>query len=557
MKMPIFRSTAAATITVVSVLATCAAAGETVTAEPDALLDYIEATGSQYIDTGVNAETGLKASIDFAWADRDLSGLDWSLLDASTDSNNANKRSRFFMCHLYDKDGTARPFFAYGLKQRRNPAGSVPFVGGQRCEIITDMSSTNSFELTQNGVNTFDAADRETFATNGLVNLHLNLFVFAANNGGRPSWYGQGKLYELKIFMKNATTDEFDLLRHYIPCTKDNRAGLYDKVNGTISFSASSTNFIAGSVTNAVPQPIEVTLFDEHPEWGYKVEGLGAGHDEMALVFTNQNVSSMAWTVPADLTDVQFLVVGGGGTISGYLGGTGGTGAGSGNTIPGDYGNGQDALANQGGGGGGGGRYGNGGKGGSGIVVLRFRVPDVATGYNDPQGNEIQDYGVVDWLSNNGFTQADINALGHDSAATDRLYECWLLNLNFKVQDAGATLCFTDITVSNRVSMTVQLVRKAPLAGRINGTILIYGANDLAAGFDRDPIPDESVEYFTGDPTFNRVTASNDTVTQTAVATMNSSVTAKFFKAEIGIFTPYEPEEPWEPEPEPEPDPEE
>ena len=37
------------------------ARGETVTAEPDALLEYIEATGSQYIDTGVNAETGLKA----------------------------------------------------------------------------------------------------------------------------------------------------------------------------------------------------------------------------------------------------------------------------------------------------------------------------------------------------------------------------------------------------------------------------------------------------------------------------------------------------------------
>jgi len=39
---------------------------ETVTAEPDAFLDYIEATGTQYIDTGVNAETGLKARIDFA-----------------------------------------------------------------------------------------------------------------------------------------------------------------------------------------------------------------------------------------------------------------------------------------------------------------------------------------------------------------------------------------------------------------------------------------------------------------------------------------------------------
>ena len=177
-------------------------------------------------------------------------------------------------------------------------------------------------------------------------------------------------------------------------------------------------------------------------------------------------------------------------------------------------------------------------------------------GFKDPEGRIIVDFAVIDWLSENGFTQADIDALGHDAAATDRLYECWLLNLNFKVQDAGATLCFTDITVSNRVSMTVQLVRKAPLAGWINGYLYLYGANDLAAGFDRDPIPDESVEYFTGDPSFNLVTASNDTVTQTAVATLNSSVTAKFFKAEIGIFTPYEPEDPWEPEPE-DPEPEE
>ena len=163
-------------------------------------------------------------------------------------------------------------------------------------------------------------------------------------------------------------------------------------------------------------------------------------------------------------------------------------------------------------------------------------------GFKDPEGRIIVDFAVIDWLSENGFTQADIDGLGSDSAATDRLYECWLLNLNFKVQDAGATLCFTDITVSNRVSMTVQLVRKAPLAGCINGYLYIYGANDLAAGFDRDPIPDESVEYFTGDPSFNLVTASNDTVTQTAVATLNSSVTAKFFKAEIGIESHYEPE---------------
>ena len=94
-------------------------------------------------------------------------------------------------------------------------------------------------------------------------------------------------------------------------------------------------------VYNGVEQtgvPAEVTLFDEHPEWGYKVEGLGAAHDETALVFTNQNAASMAWTVPADLADVQFLVVGGGGGggadynpgsgSAPFLGGGGGGGGG-------------------------------------------------------------------------------------------------------------------------------------------------------------------------------------------------------------------------------------
>ena len=223
------------------------ARGETVTAEPDAFLEYIEATGSEYIDTDVNAETGLKAYVDFAWAD--FSGNpDWSLLDACIDATVSDKRNRFLMCHMFN----GKPFFAYGLKQRKNPAFSVPFVGGQRCEIITDMTDPNSLELYQDGVKTFSEEDLETFKTNGVVNLNLNLFVFATNLSGRPDWYGLGKLYEMKIWKKNAESGELDLVRHYLPCKKDGRAGLYDTVNGTISFSLGSADFIAGSVTNTV-----------------------------------------------------------------------------------------------------------------------------------------------------------------------------------------------------------------------------------------------------------------------------------------------------------------
>ena len=233
---------------------TVSARGEQTTAEPDALLDYIEATGSQYIDTGVNAETGLKAIIDFAWADEDLSNRDWSLLDACTPAISNDNRSRFFMCHMFN----GKPFFAYGLKQRKNPAGAVPFVRGERCTIVTDMSSTNDLELTQNGVDTFDATDRETFATNGNVNLHLNLFVFATNYGGAPSWYGKGKLYELKIFKKNAESGEFDLLRHYIPCIKDAR--FPSPSEATVSSPARSRTPEPTSPRTTAPSPLPTML---------------------------------------------------------------------------------------------------------------------------------------------------------------------------------------------------------------------------------------------------------------------------------------------------------
>ena len=219
--------------------------GETVTAEPDAFLDYIEANGSQYINTGVNAETGLKARIDLEIGS--YSGnADWGFLDAATVASASDNRKRIFLCHLY----SYKPFFGYGLKQRGNPSGTFRLDGGNRYEIVSDMTDTNSLELVQNGKKTFSADDRTKYSTNGVVNLNLPLFIFATNYGGKPDWYGQGKLYELKIWKKNATTGELDLIRHYLPCIKDGRAGLYDKVNGTISFSYGNKQspFVAGPV---------------------------------------------------------------------------------------------------------------------------------------------------------------------------------------------------------------------------------------------------------------------------------------------------------------------
>lgn len=45
----------------------------------------------------------------------------------------------------------------------------------------------------------------------------------------------------------------------YLPCKKGRRAGLYDKVLGTISFSYSDENFIAGP--ELVTEPSDVGAF--------------------------------------------------------------------------------------------------------------------------------------------------------------------------------------------------------------------------------------------------------------------------------------------------------
>jgi hypothetical protein len=69
-------------------------------------------------------------------------------------------------------------------------------------------------------------------------------------------------------------------------------------------------------------------------EWGYVKTDLGDLHNEVAVVFTNHVDKAMSWTVPADIENVQFLVVGGGGggggAVNSTKGGAGGAGGGGG-----------------------------------------------------------------------------------------------------------------------------------------------------------------------------------------------------------------------------------
>ena len=86
------------------------------------------------------------------------------------------------------------------------------------------------------------------------------------------------------------------------------------------------------------PQEPESNIPVIDSKWGYVKTGLGALGNEVAVVFTN-HTEEATWTVPEDIENVQFLVVGGGGggggAVNSSKGGAGGAGGGGGCVVTG------------------------------------------------------------------------------------------------------------------------------------------------------------------------------------------------------------------------------
>ena len=237
-------------VLLVCLLATATCRAETVVGEPDAYLDYIEANGTQYIDTGVKAETGLKARMDMQIPSS--GNNDKCLLGAR------HSDIRFLMIHSVET--VAKPFVGYGNGDNRGwrPSSTFPT---NRIDYVGDFSDGAAVQVYVNGTGLISSSSQDLLAgstprqdgeitTNDMNNI--TLYLFAANYDDAASWYSSARLYRLKIMKKNAAGG-IDLLRNYIPCRKGNRAGLYDSINGTISFSDGSADFIGGEEQTVLP----------------------------------------------------------------------------------------------------------------------------------------------------------------------------------------------------------------------------------------------------------------------------------------------------------------
>ena len=190
-------------------------------------LEYIESTGTQYIDTGIKASKTLKVE-----ADIDVSPASgWVMILGDYTSGS------YFS--WWRQNTTIYAYYGSNNKTLAELTGKRKYISNNTNNIWS--IDTSQITVTPNS---------SDFSKNG-----NNLYLFSVNNGGNYNKASM-KLYSCKIY------DNGTLVRDFIPARRisDGKAGLWDKVNLKFYTDENGGNFTAGAektVIAAIGTPIE------------------------------------------------------------------------------------------------------------------------------------------------------------------------------------------------------------------------------------------------------------------------------------------------------------
>ena len=206
-------------------------------------LEYIQSSGSQYINTGFkpNQDTKISITVDFP-----LSGTSW-LYGGRT---SAGSNSLGFLC-----ESGSRYRFDYA-------------------------SSVNALTVKPTGKFTIDSDKNKCYINGELVftatytafSSPVNMYIFNNNNNGSLSGGSSAKLYNCSIY------DNGVLIRSFIPCKNaSGTVGLYDSINNRFYQNSGSGTFIAGPEISPIEdkggpfwrfmghQQAQATSYDNNP----------------------------------------------------------------------------------------------------------------------------------------------------------------------------------------------------------------------------------------------------------------------------------------------------
>ena len=183
-------------------------------------VEYLESTGTQYIDTGIVAKSGLSSVLNFEYTA--LSGTA-SMLDARSGNN------RFYLCHTGKPSTTFFFYYGYGSAVQSSMTPTV----NTRYLVETSLA-VGSQSMKVNGTTIASGSSSITY------NLGANLYLFGMNYN-TPQYLTSAKLYRCKIIDGSTLVRDFIpvLDWNYVPC-------MYDKVTGQLFYNAGTGSFLYG-----------------------------------------------------------------------------------------------------------------------------------------------------------------------------------------------------------------------------------------------------------------------------------------------------------------------
>lgn len=177
-------------------------------------VEYIESSGTQYIDTGIMPNTNTSISVDFKMESSAASQFVYGCRTSSYTNN--------FILLISSANSSFRSGFGSEL------------LSFSISDLTSKYKAFHSKEKCQIGTNELVHSGADFTST-------LPIYLFCANEDGTAKYFSSMKLYTCKIY------DGENLVRDYVPCKNGDVIGLYDIANDTFYENAGTGTFTMGT----------------------------------------------------------------------------------------------------------------------------------------------------------------------------------------------------------------------------------------------------------------------------------------------------------------------
>lgn len=181
-------------------------------------LEYIESTGTQYIDTGFKPDSNTRVVMSFQFSSAPST---WACVFGSADvaQNNVNSFAVWHNASTFS--------YQYATKLSASFSNAITAVDKHSVDCNSSTATIDNETVTING---------------GTFSGSYNMYLSCVNYGGEALHFASEKIYFCQIY------DNGTLIRNFIPAKNSGGIyGLYDTVNSEFYTNAGSGTFIAGT----------------------------------------------------------------------------------------------------------------------------------------------------------------------------------------------------------------------------------------------------------------------------------------------------------------------